>query len=211
MIVLLVLPLKSKARASLANWLSKRLSSTALSAWSSSVGLLLSFLAISAMLEMRSLSAHAFSQASAAKLAQSQRDLYLSVSVLLMYFLVLRFAADLVEYHMALLNNDVLTRQSKQTAAAYAVLLDQNNELEKELGRVRKVSPVGKEGSSVQVKGVVNLKKQVEKLESELKASKELRGQQESELKQLRRKVEAFQLQLEDYEFMFGDQLKKDK
>lgn len=211
MIVLLVFPLKSKVRASLANWLSKRLSSTALSAWSSSVGLLLSFLAISAMLEMRSLSAHTFSQASAAKLAQSQRDLYLSVSVLLMYFLVLRFAADLVEYHMALLNNDVLTRQSKQTAAAYAVLLDQNNELEKELGRVRKVSPVGKEGSSVQVKGVVNLKKQVEKLESELKASKELRGQQESELKQLRRKVEAFQLQLEDYEFMFGDQLKKDK
>jgi len=119
---------------------------------------------------------------------ESQRDVYLLLSAMLTFVLILRALELLGESYRLSVNSIALEKQAKQAGAAYAALLDEKSLLEK------------------------SSKTESLKLDKEeLMALEKLCEAQKKQITDLKSERDALKTQLADYDFMFGDKLKKQK
>lgn len=148
------------------------------------------------------------------ELLEASRDWYLAVSCLFLLLLIFISVDSLLEIHRLSISNSALERQAKQVSASYQFLLEEKISSEKRTQQ-RKGAQISSSGSlegSLEIPGrdsELSSSKRISELERLLDSKQQKILSQQSELQAILKQKNSLLAQLKDYEFMFGDQRKK--
>lgn len=203
LVCVLALPVTRKIKSEFVQWISKAIGTSSLWFWARTVAIVLLLLLVSSVLHVTQVRSDAkLGVMSGENLIMAQRDFYLVLATFSLFVALQGTFEYLLELYRMEVNNTALERQAKYVSASYEALLDEKIQVEKKIRNFdsrRGKSEMEEDNSKVA------------ELESQLKGVKKQLEESQSELNGLKKANQQLRNQLDDYDFMYGDQRKKNQ